>query len=321
MMFLLIVVIMCVLVSATFSGIEAGILSVNRIRLQHQAKLREKAAVKLNRLLARPERLLVTVLLVTNFMNVCAVGLSTRMLVRWLGPAGYGAAFVVWLPLYLGIQLLPKSIFRRFPYRALAAFSEMLRVADLLLSPILAIGSKLYDAFFASRDTDAKKILVVREDFKFLMTESERVGTLDKVEREMIQHVLDFRGVTARDVMSPLAAAHPIKASASIEELISVSRASHLDRLPVISDTGEITGLVNVFEVLLDSKNNTNSVSAYTRRIVTFPPDEPAYNIIRKLRAARSHLAAVHDPNTGTIGIVSSGELIRRLIGAAASQS
>src|SRR5437870_376567 len=133
---------LCMFVSFMFAGVEAGILSVNRVRLRHQLKLGDKSASKLERLLAHPERLLFTVLLVTNFMNVCVILLSTQEMVLWLGHRGYVVALVVCLPLYLlGFELLPKSLFRRFPYRALAALSELLRITELALSPVTRVAA------------------------------------------------------------------------------------------------------------------------------------------------------------------------------------
>ena len=70
----------CVLVSFIFSGVEAGILSVNRVRLKHHLKLGDRAARKLNRLLARPDRMLITVIVVTNLMNIFALTCTTQAL-------------------------------------------------------------------------------------------------------------------------------------------------------------------------------------------------------------------------------------------------
>src|SRR5271154_7331868 len=98
MIFVLFAVGFCLLVSGLFSGIEAGILSINHARLRYQAKLREKNAIKLQRLLSHPERLLATVLLVTNLMNICAVAVSTRAFVHRLGVCGYVVALIAWLP-------------------------------------------------------------------------------------------------------------------------------------------------------------------------------------------------------------------------------
>jgi putative hemolysin len=302
---------LCLSISFMFSGIESGILSVNRVRLRHRLKMNDPAANKLHSLLARPERLLVTVLLVTNFMNICALLFVARECVHAWGEIGYLIALAFALPVYLiGIELLPKSLFRRFPYRALAALSEPLRIADLLLSPVLAIGAQVLR--FVPRKQE-KKLFVAREDFKYLTFESERQGALTKVEREMIHNVVDFRAVKARDVMVPMEKVRTIRAAASVNELFAFCRASNLDRVPVISDKGEITGLVNVFEVLVD-RTARDTVSAYARRLVTVSPDEEAYNIIRKLRAARITLAAVVGSNSQSLGIVSSEDLISKLV-------
>src|SRR5438067_8441434 len=133
-----IVVVSCLLISFTFAGIEAGLLSVNPVRLRHQVKQRNPAAIRLHAMLQNPQRLLFTVLLVTNFMNILSLVFITKWMVALLGVAGYGAAFLIGLPIYsFGVQLLPKSLFRRFPYRALAALAEVLHAACLLLSPVL----------------------------------------------------------------------------------------------------------------------------------------------------------------------------------------
>ena len=84
---------LCLLVSFVFSGIEAGILSVNRVRLRHRVdELRDRAAIRLDRLLRDPERLLVTVLVVTNLMNIFAITLTAQEFVAWCGVWGYPAA-------------------------------------------------------------------------------------------------------------------------------------------------------------------------------------------------------------------------------------
>lgn len=305
---------LCLIISFIFSGVEAGILSVNRVRLRHRRKLGDPAAIKLQRLLARPERLLVTVLMVTNFMNICALLFVTQELVQSWGKIGYFLAAALALPVYLfGLELLPKSLFRLFPYRALAALSEPLRLTDLAFSPLLLIGARLLRLVTPRKTEDEKKLFVAREDFKYLTTESERQGTLSKVEREMIHNVVDFRKVRVDDVMVPMGKVCAIRAEDSVAELFRRSQENRVDRLPVTSADGKIVGLVNVFEVLVDQERR-DQVSAYQRRIVTVFAQEEAYQVIRKLRAARITLAAVLGSDAQPLGVVSLEDLINRLV-------
>lgn len=308
------VIALCLLVSFVFSGIEAGILSVNRVRLKHRLKLRDRAAIRLDRLLGQPERLLVTVLVVTNLMNIYAITLTTQEFVARLGVWGYPAALAAFLPVYLfGLELLPKSLFRRFPYRALAALTGPLRLADLLLAPMHALGAAVSRLLSKKGPEPERKLFVGREDFKYLTIESERTGALGKDERQMIHNVVDFRGVRAKDVMTPLAEVRTIAGQADIAELFAASRVAGQERWPVVGETGEIVGLVQVFEVVLDGRTR-GLLDAYQRRIVKVAENEPAYSVLRKLRAARITLAVVHDASGRQIGVVAWEDLIRRLV-------
>ncbi len=313
------IVVGCLVISFVFSGIEAGILSVNRVRLRHRAKLDEPAALRLSRLLAKPNRLLLTVLVVTNLANVLAVTLASGELVRLFGRSGYIVAFVVFLPVYMiGVELLPKSLFRRFPYRALAALARPIEIVDFVLKPLQIVGGALSSVLLGKQPPDQKRLFVAREDFKYLTIETERAGALTHLEREMIHTVVDFRSVMAKDVMLPMAEVQSLPASTPVQELIRQHRATNLDRWPIRGNGGAITGLVNVLDVALDLCRHPE-VGDYQRRIVKLAPNEPAFTVLHKLRAARSTMAVVLDPAGPPLGIVTWEDLIRRLVKSAAA--
>jgi len=301
----------CLVTSFLFSGTEAGILSLNRVRLRHRLKMNDRAARKLQRLVSRPERMLVTVLLVTNMMNICAILLITRACVHAWGGPGYLAAGAICLPLcQFCLELLPKSLFRRFPYRSLAALSEVLRLADVLLSPVLALGGVIVR--LAPRKPEERKLFAAREDFKYLTIESERQGTLLAVEREMISNVMDLGSAKARDVMVPIERVKSLPATATTQELLDLARETGLERFPLADRQGNFVALVNVFEVLIEGAKK-REITAYQRRIVTVTPREEAYSIMKKMRAARATLAAVMEGEK-PVGVVSFEDLARLLV-------
>lgn len=310
-------IIFCFCIAFVFSGIEAGILSVSRVRLRHHAQRNDEmagVAIKLERLLARPERLMTTVLLVINFANVAAFALWAHEAVRYFGNAGYVIAPLLYLPFYLiGIELLPKSLFRRFPFRALARMAELLRLTDRLLSPFLAAGGWLMRQIFPRRSAKHRKLFVAREDFKYLAIESERQGVLTGEERRMIHNVVDFQNVKAREIMQPLTAITLLQSTMTMEEALAAARAAESDFLPVMNERGETVATVNVFDMLLDSTRDS-SLRRFMQRAITVSENEPLPTIIRKLRSARSMLAVVNDANRHPVGCVSFDALIRRLI-------
>lgn len=316
MIFTLLIIVCCMAVSFVFSGIEAGIFSVNRVRLAHRAKQRERAALALQGLLAHSDRMLVTVIIVTNLANIFALVLGSRLLVASWGQRGYLIALAIYLPVYLfGLELLPKSLFRRFPYRALAFLSGPLRLLDLVLTPLHWIGMGAQRLLFGAGAADRQRIFLGREDFKYMTTEGERTGTISKTEREMIHNVVDFRSVTAKDVMTPMETVQVIGADEPIRRVIAEGKRS--GEIWFVRDAaGEITGVVDPFEVLLDGRRDLD-VGACQRRIVTVGPDEPAFNVLWKLRAARSTVAAVCGAGKEPIGRVTWEDLIRRLVSTA----
>ena len=310
------VIVGCLVVSFVFGGIEAGLLSLDQVRLRHQVKLRNRSAILLDLLLKKPQRLLATILLVTNLADITGLLLLTKRLVGLLGTAGYAVALLVAGPIYLFLLgVLPKSLFRRFPYRALAAFAGLLVFTSRVLWPVLELGARLGQILF--RRTDAPpRLFAAREDLKQLAVESERQGALTSSERAMIHNVVDFRTVKVADVMVPRKQVVAARPETTVPELLELSAKMGVDRVPLISEDGNALGLINVFDVLLD-QSRPNELGYYAGPIVSAAESESAYRIIRRLRAAHSTLAAVFDDKRKLTGIVTVEDLVRRLVQSA----
>ena len=310
-------IVACWIVSFLFAGIEAGLLSVDPVRLRNQVNQGRRSALRLDRLAKHPERLLITVLLVTNLADIFSLLLLTRFWVQAFGASGYFLAIVVALPVHLFLlAVLPKSIFRRFPLRALAALGGLLKAISICLWPLLEIGERLGRLLIPKRAAENRRLFTAREELKQIAEQGEREGAITSTERAMIHNVVDFRNVHARDVMVPIGQAVTVSPLASVDEVLELSGSTGIDRLPVISEAGEAIGLVNIHDILFDPAE-PRVLAKYIRRIVTAREDEPAYRIIRRLRAARISLAAVTDAEKRLIGIATGEEMIKRLVRSA----
>jgi putative hemolysin len=313
-MIVALIIFCCWIVSFFFNGIESGLLSIDPVRLRQNSKRGVPAAQRLNRLLKHPERLLATVLLFTNAADILGLLLLTRQLVRSCGHAGYFFSLAIAFPVYLFLlSVLPKSLFWRFPFRALARLAGVLELASMLSSPLLELGARLGKLVLPSRAAKRARLFAAREELKQIATQSEREGSLTATERAMIHSVVDFRGVKVRDVMLPSAKVVALQPSGSTQDALELSASSGLDRLPVVAPEGQPAGLVNVLDILLD-QNGNKALGSYVRRIVTTTEEEPAYRVVQQLRAARLGLAAVVDQKRSFRGIVTLENLIRRLV-------
>src|SRR5437879_5890751 len=225
----------CWIVSFFFNGIESGLLSIDPVRLRQNVKRRVPAALRLNRLLKHPERLLVTVLFFTNAADILGLLLLTWELVRSFGYAGFFFALVIAFPVYLFLlSVLPKSLYRRFPFHALARLAGVLEFLSILLWPIFEVGARLGRLLLPRRAAKHARLFAARDELKQITAQSEREGSLTAAERAMIHNVVDFQNVTARDVMQPLSKVTSLKPDSAIEDIFHMSRSSGFDRLPVI---------------------------------------------------------------------------------------
>jgi putative hemolysin len=312
----IIIIVCCWIISFFFNGIESALLSIDTVRLRQNVKRRVPAALQLNRLLTHPERLLATVLLITNAADIVALLVLTSELFRWYGYAGFLFALIIALPVYLFVlSVLPKSLFRRFPFRAMARLSGVLEFASILFSPVLELGAQLGKVLLPGHGRKRGRLFAAREELKQITTESEREGALTATERAMIHSVVDFRGSKVRDVMLPSEKVAALQSGASTQEALELSASTGLDRLPLLAPDGQPAGLVNVLDILLE-QNGSKPLNEYVRRIVTTTDDEPAHRVMQQLRAARLGLAAVVDRKNSFRGIVATEDLVNRLVSA-----
>ena len=312
-----IVIIMCCwIVSFFFNGIESGLLSIDPVRLRQNVKRRVPAALRLNRLLNQPERLLAPVLLITNAADILALLLLTSELFQWYGYTGFSLALLIALPVYLFLlSVLPKSLFRRFPFRALVRLAGVLEFTSLLFSPLLELGAQAGKVLLPRHAGKRGRLFAARDELKQITTESEREGGLTSTERAMIHSVVDFRASKIRDVMLPSSKVAALPLGASTQEALKLGASTDLDRIPVISADGQPAGLLTILDILLE-RDGDKPLREYVRRIVTATEDEPTYRVMLQLRGARLGLAAVVDRNNNFRGIVTSEDLVRRLVSA-----
>lgn len=300
-------------VSFAVSGLETACLTIERARLRFESRRGSLKAMGLARLIDRREQLLVAILILNNACNVVAFALVALMLGAQIGPWGYAIAFVVCLPVYIfWCELLPKSIFAHFPFRMLMRFVPFLKLLRFLSEPLVM----LFPSLRQPPPESTAALNRGRDVFRKQTDAIQRAGTLNPDETALIQHVLDFENVTARDLMSPLSRVTAIPADMSLDLAIQLARDTDYDQFPVMSAKGDLVGQVRVFELLRAAKDNGNKVNDYLRDLPPVSPDEPAIKTLHLLRQHRVELAAVTNRKGRPLGIISSFDIVQALMSA-----
>jgi len=305
----------CVVITFLFSGIESGVVAVNRIRLRHQALLGEPAAVQLEELLREPARLMATVVMINFSARVLGLGMLFAAYSAHLGPWLAATAFALSLPVLAALfEFLPKALFRRFPYRTLIFFARILSVANRLLLPLSLTAAKLTGPLLRlSTEKTARRLASVAEIRKVTNDAADR-ELLTGQQKHYIHSLLNARDITAGQILIPIDKVVGLPVNAEVTEAFNIAREQKLDRLPLIESNGHISGLINTFDLLIDG-TTSGRVQSYARRVVEIAPHESIIDVLAKLRAARLTLAViVAGKNQKPLGILTAERIVRRLL-------
>lgn len=305
----------CMAVSFIFSGIEAGVLSMNRVRLRHRVRQGDKAAQILEGLLTHTDRLLGTVIVVNNAGSMLALALILHFAWTEAGAVVAVLSVAACIPVFaLVLEFLPRAVFRHFSYSTLVFFARLLQVTDRLLGPVVMPLVALLRILTGSIRRKSHQRINTLEQMKLMTVESADRGEIAADTRDFIMNTIAFRTVKATDLMIPMRSTVSVSPETSIEEVLQLARQTNIDRLPVVQGDGAVSGILQIFDLLIDGIA-TGRAQSYLRRVVTVNQNESGVEVLRKLRAARMSLAVVTpDEGKQPLGIISSEDLIQKML-------
>jgi len=307
------VIALCIVVSFVFYGIEAGVLSVNRTRLRHEAREGVEPAIELDAMLQELERLMITVLIVNSTANMLAITLLFETFQLQLGLNGAVWAILLLAPVFiLLLEFLPKAIFQRFPYRALVRLARVLRWVHMILRPLVSVGVFVSKLFMGGGGGAGRRVIPAGEIRRQLHI-AERNGTIGPQAREFSMAVLDFRFRRLQDVVRPMEDVVVVSPECSVERVIELFRDKGYERLPVQDAEGKVLGIVNAFDLLLEGTTK-GRVQSHLRRMVTVGREATPYEVVERLRGLRQSLALVENNDGSPFGVVALEDLVRMML-------
>jgi len=305
----------CIILAGFFSGTEIGLISCNRIRIQHLAESGDRRASIVQKLLSDPSRMLATTLVGTNLAVISGASAMTYIMIGFFGEKAdlYSTLFLTPVVLILG-EIVPKAFFQARPEELTLMASPLLYFFRVVLSPVVSVVSGLADfllsAFRLKRVEHSP--YVTREEVIALIAEGQRSG-FDVYRGEMIRRIFDFGEMMGRDIMVPADRVVGIGSGSSIREAVGVMEKSSHSRLVVWDDAGPV-GIVYLGD-LLSAEDMDGPVSDFTAAVERVRETEKAYSILEKLRLSEHHMAFVEDEAGNFVGITTLRDISERIIG------
>jgi len=308
--------------SAVFTAIESALGAVSRFRVRYLVEQGVPGAEALEALLARPGRLVSSLVLIDNAANIAAVATAAILVDRFLGGI---LALLVTLVVMLFIvlvfgEIVPRTLGIRKAETLSLRTAAVLNFLSRVLSPVTSIFIAIANVFI--RLFGGKPIkeipVVTEEELISIVGAGEEEGVIEEEEKELIHSIFEFGDTIVREVMVPRMDMVAVNVDAPIEEVLSLIIKEGHSRIPVYEETVDnVVGIIFAKDLLIQM--NKGNIDVPMRRLMRpayyVPESKKVDELLRELQKKRLHMAVVVDEYGGTAGIVTIEDILEEIVG------
>ncbi|MEH6575927.1 MAG: HlyC/CorC family transporter [Amphritea sp.] len=307
--------------SAFFSSSETGMMSLNRYRLRHMVKNKHRAAIKANKLLQRPDRLIGIILIGNNFVNILASAIATVIAVRLWGEAGIAIATAgLTLVILIFAEVTPKTVAALYPEKIAFPAAFILHPLLKLLYPLVWIVNGITNGLLkliGVNTTEGNHHHLSTEELRTLVNESGAV--LQQRNQSMLLGVLELDDVTVNDIMIPRNEVLGIDLDDDIDLIIDqLSKTPHT-RVPVYrGELNKVVGLLhmrNLAQIFQQEAVSKATILQVIQEPYFIPESTPLQTQLLNFQNESRRLALVVDEYGDIQGIVTLEDILEEIVG------
>lgn len=313
----LIVLVILVLLSAFFSSAETALSTVNRVRLRSLEEEGNKSAKTANKILDNYGKMLSTILIGNNIVNLSASALATTLAMQISLPVGIATGVLTIVVLIWG-EIVPKTWAMIYSERLSLIYSGIIYSLMFLLTPVIYIVDIISKGFMKLLRIDPnKKVNTMTEnELKTYVDVSHKEGVIESEEREMIYNVFDFSDALAKDIMIPRVNMVTININAGYDKVLSVFRECMYTRLPVYQEEKDnIIGLINIKDFILTEDPAAFQVSNILREAHYTYEFKKTADLMYEMREKTTNVAFVLNEYGATVGMITLEDLLEEIVG------
>jgi putative hemolysin len=315
--FSVVIILVCLLAEAFFSGSEIAVVAADKIRLRHLARKGSGAAQLISNALKRPERLLSTTLIGTNLSVVTSTTIATSLFVKKFGESGVLYTTLIMTPLLLILgEVIPKNLFQQRAESISLRIIRPLLLFYYLFYPLIHLLSRFIGSLSRAIGGSGERIpFVTKEEIKSSLKIRGKGSDLKVSEKRMIRRIFSFSETTVKEVMIPLIEVLAIKEDTTVAESIEKIAQKGYSRLPVFrSRIDEIVGILNSFD-LLGATQREKSIQPFIREALFIPETKAADELLFQLQREGKSMAIVVDEYGGAVGVVTIEDILEEIVG------
>ncbi len=313
----IILLIILVAFSAFFSASETSFTSLNKIRLKMMADEGNRKAALAYSMTDNFDKMLSTVLIGNNIVNIAATSVATVLFIKALGQGlGSTMSTVVMTVLILIFgEVSPKSIAKEKPEKFACFAAPFLKALMLIFTPFVAffvVWKKMLKKVFKFESQDA----ITGDELINIVDEAEEGGGLDEEESDLIRSAISFSECPVGDILTPRVDMVAVDKTDSIEDIAKAFDESGFSRLPVYDETVDsIVGVIHIRDFNKHVVANGETVESIIKDTVFVAKQMPISELLKLLQSKKTHMAVVSDEYGGTIGIATMEDILEELVG------
>lgn len=301
--------------SAYFSATETAFSALNKIRIKNLANGGNLRAKLVLGLAEDYDKILSTILIGNNIVNIASASLATTIFVRYFGDAGVTLSTIAMTVLVLIFgEISPKSLAKEFPEKFAMFSAPFLKVCVYLLMPInffFIKWRKLLSLIIKPTDDTG----ITEEELLTIVEEAKDDGGIDEEDSNLIKKAIEFNDLHVSNILIPRVDIVAVSSKATYEEIVSTFKLSGYSRIPVYE--GSIDNIVGIlhqkdFYNCLEKEFDINKI---TKKPIFIIENMRIYSLLQLFQQTKSHLAIVVDEYGGTAGIVTLENVLEELVG------
>lgn len=312
-------ILIMVLLSAFFSSAETSMTMVNKIRVQTLVEQGNKTAVILDKVISDSGKMLSTILIGNNIVNMAASSLMTTLTIQVFGNAYVGLATgALTLIILLFGEITPKTLASIHAEKLALSYARIIHFLMIVLTPVVYIIGKLSNGimFLLRVDPESKRNAMTEHELRTIVNVSQEDGVIENEEKQMIYNVFDFGDSAAKDVMIPRIDMTFVDVNCTYKELLDIFREDMHTRFPVYEDnTDNVIGIINMKDLLLYPKDKAFSIRSILREPYFTYEHKATADLMIEMRKASVNLAIVLDEYGSTAGLVTLEDLLEEIVG------
>ena len=314
--FLALIILICL--SAFFSSAETSMTTVNKIRIQSLAEQGDKRASILLTVIEDSGKLLSTILIGNNIVNISASSLATTITMRLFGNAAVSIStgIITLLVLIFG-EITPKTMASLHAEKMALSYARIIHFLMFLLTPVIFLVNKMAKGVMTLLrvDDSVKGNTITEHELRTLVNVGHKEGVIETEERQMIYNVFDFGDSQAQDVMVPRIDVTFADVNSSYEDLIQLFREEKHTRFPVFEETTDnIIGIINVKDLLLTDQKDFTLRKILREAYFTYEYKKTS-ELLMEMKEHSVSFAVVLDEYGATSGIVTLEDLVEEIVG------